>query len=149
VIPVPESETEVGELVALLTTEMLPVALPAAAGAKVALRAVLRPAVRMRGSESPLMLKPAPVTVACRTFTRRVPVFLRVMVLVRLLPTVTFPKPRLVGLALSFLLAAASLATKNTALKRKRGNRSLAPSLARRHLRRGATWYLGVVSSFG
>ncbi len=127
VTPVPESETVVGELLlASMATEILPVTLPVAVGAKVALKVALWPAVRVRGRESPLMLKPAPVTVASETVRRRVPLFLRVTVLVLLLPTVTFPKARLVGLALSSLLAAASLARQKTAVKRTTGKKRLA-----------------------
>ncbi len=99
VIPVPESDTEVGELVALLTTEMLPLALPVTVGAKVAAKLVLWPAVSVRGSESPLMLNPLPVTVACETVTLPVPLLVRVTVPLLLLPTVTFPKLRLAGVA--------------------------------------------------
>ncbi len=80
VTPVPESETTAGELVAVLTTETLPEALPAEVGAKLAVKLVLWPAVSVRGSESPLMLNPAPVTVACETVTLPVPVLVRVKV---------------------------------------------------------------------
>jgi len=34
-----------------------------------ALKVVLCPAVRVRGDDSPLILKPAPLTVACETVT--------------------------------------------------------------------------------
>ena len=78
--PVPESETTAGELVAVLATETLPEALPGVVGAKVAVKLVVWPAVRVRGSESPLMLKPAPATVACEMVTLPVPVFASVTV---------------------------------------------------------------------
>lgn len=64
VTPVPDSETTAGELEALLTTEMLPVAVPLVPGAKVALKPALWPPASVRGSVRPLMLKPEPVTVA-------------------------------------------------------------------------------------
>src|SRR5438552_3125112 len=64
VAPVPESDTVAGELVALLTTEMLPVALPAAAGVKAAPNEVLWPGVRVKGRDNPVMLKPSPAVVA-------------------------------------------------------------------------------------
>jgi len=80
VTPVPESETRAGELVAVLTTETLPEALPVTVGAKVAVKLVLWPAVRVRGSERPLMLNPVPVTVACETVTLPVPLLVRVTV---------------------------------------------------------------------
>ncbi len=76
--PVPDSATVAGELVAVLTTETLPEALPATVGVKVALKLVLWPAVSVRGSESPLMLNPDPVIVACETVTLPVPVLVRV-----------------------------------------------------------------------
>ncbi len=78
VTPVPESATVAGELVALLAIEMLPETLPLTVGAKVAVKLVLWPAVRVTGSESPLVLNPAPVTVACETVTLPVPVSVRV-----------------------------------------------------------------------
>jgi len=62
--PVPESETVAGELVALLTTERLPVALPATVGAKVTVNVALWPAATVRGRERPLTLKPVPLTLA-------------------------------------------------------------------------------------
>ena len=80
VTPVPESDTVAGELVALLAIEMLPVTLPDEVGAKMALKAVLCPAVRVRGNDSPLILKPAPLTVACEIVTLPVPVLVRVTV---------------------------------------------------------------------
>ncbi len=99
--PIPESETLAGELVAVLTTETLPEALPATVGAKLAVKLVLCPAVRVRGSESPLMLNPLPFAVACETVTLPVPVLVRVTFSLALLPTVTFPRFRLAGVALS------------------------------------------------
>jgi len=101
VTPVPANETTAGELVAVLTTSTLPETVPAAAGAKVAVKLVVWPAVRVRGSESPLMLNPGPVTVACETVTLPVPVLVRVMFWLLLPPTVTFPQFRLAGVALS------------------------------------------------
>ncbi len=64
VTPFPARETVVGELEASLTSVILPVTLPAAWGAKVTETAALCPALKVRGSESPLRLKPFPVTVA-------------------------------------------------------------------------------------
>ena len=46
------------------TTEILPLALPADVGAKVALKVKLCPAVRVMGGFKPLMLKPVPEAVA-------------------------------------------------------------------------------------
>jgi hypothetical protein len=107
VTPVPERETAAGELVALLTTERLPVRLPVVVGAKATLTVVVWPAARVRGSESPLRVNPAPVKLACETVTLAVPVLDRVTVWgLLVLPTVTFPKLRLDGLAASSKLPA-------------------------------------------
>ena len=96
-VPVPESDTTSGELVALLTTDTLPAALPIVLGAKVTLNVALLWAGRVSGSERPLMLKPPPVTVAREIvmFT----VLRKVTLCVVALPTVAFPKFMLVGLA--------------------------------------------------
>ncbi len=64
VTPLPASETAVGELVALLTIETEPVALPVTVGANLTENVVLCPPARVRGRVSPLMLNPAPVTLA-------------------------------------------------------------------------------------
>lgn len=98
-LPVPDRETLVGESVALLTMERLPVKLPVVVGAKVALKAALPPGAKTRGNERPLALKLPPVTSTCVTFTLPVPGFVRVTALVLLLPTTTLPKLRVVGLA--------------------------------------------------
>lgn len=58
--PVPESEMAVGELEAVLTTEMLPVELPEPVGEKAALRFALWPAARVRGKVRPLTPNPVP-----------------------------------------------------------------------------------------
>ena len=62
--PVPERETVAGELVALLTTERLPVTLPVVVGVKAMLKVAVWPAVRVKGRESPLRPKPVPVRLA-------------------------------------------------------------------------------------
>src|SRR5215471_14826932 len=62
--PVPERETVAGELVALLTTERLPVTLPVVEGVKVTLKVAVWPAVKVNGNESPLKLNPVPLTLA-------------------------------------------------------------------------------------
>ena len=81
VIPVPESDTVVGGIQELLVViETLPVTLPVAVGAKMALKVVLWPAARVSGKESPLMLKPVPVTLSCVIFKLESPVLVRVTV---------------------------------------------------------------------
>lgn len=72
--PVPESGMLKEELLALLVMAMLPVALPAALGANVAVKDALCPAFRVAGRLRPLMLKPVPLADAC------------VMVIAELLP---------------------------------------------------------------
>ena len=98
-LPVPDSVRIVGELVALLATEMLPVKVPNLVGARVTLKTALLPDVKVRGKESPPRLKPAPIKVACETVTLLVPVFVRVTFSALLLPTTMLPKLRLTGLA--------------------------------------------------
>ena len=96
----PLSVTVAGEFVALLTTETLPVMLPPTVGAKTTLNVVFWPAVRVTGGISPLVLNPAPVTVACEIVRLALPELVKVTVCVLLVPTRTFPKARLVGLTL-------------------------------------------------
>jgi len=90
----------VGELVALLTSETLPVAVPAVVDAKTTLKLAVRPAAKVSGAVRPLALKPLPETWICEMLTLELPELVRVTVCgVLLLPTVTFPKLRLLGLA--------------------------------------------------
>jgi hypothetical protein len=97
-VPVPERETTVGELEALLVTETGPVADPLVVGLKVTLNMLLWPAARFSGNESPLMLNPAPLTVAWLIVRPPVPVLFSDTGCVLLLPTSTFPKAMLEGL---------------------------------------------------
>ena len=85
----------------MLTTERLPVTLPVVEGAKVTLKLAVWPPAKLRGRESPPRLNPVPVKLACETVTLAVPELVRVTVWELLLPTVTLPKLRLVGLTLS------------------------------------------------
>ncbi len=90
-VPVPDSAIEAGEPGALLTTEMLPLAAPAVVGAKVAVNEALLPAAIFIGIVAPLMLNPAPETVACVTVRVALPEFVSVIVCGVLLPTATLP----------------------------------------------------------
>lgn len=54
----PEREMAAGELDALLTTEILPVAFPAAVGVNTALKLAICPTAKVTGNERPLMLNP-------------------------------------------------------------------------------------------
>jgi hypothetical protein len=69
----------VGEFGALLTNAMLPVKLPALAGAKATLKFALCPGLSVKGSVSPLVVKPLPETVACEIVRSAVPEFVRLM----------------------------------------------------------------------
>ncbi len=81
----------VGEFVALLATDTLPLTAPAAVGAKFTLNVVLCPAVKLSGAVSPLAVKPAPETLSCEMLTLELPVLVRVTVLLLVLPRFTFP----------------------------------------------------------
>ena len=65
----------------------------------------------VNGTASPLKLKPAPDAEAAVTVTLEPPVFFKVTACDALLPTVTLPKPMLVGLAVRFPAATAVPAT--------------------------------------
>src|SRR3989441_13002707 len=90
----------VGELVALLTSETLPVAVPAVVDAKTTLKLAVCPAAKVSGAVRPLALKPLPETLICEMLTLELPEVVRVTVCgVLWLPTGTLPKLRLGGLA--------------------------------------------------
>jgi hypothetical protein len=85
--PVPPSEIVVGELVAVLTTLMVPVTLPAAIGAKLTLSERLWPAASVTPLEKPLTLNPLPVELTCETVTEPVPLLERLMACAAAVPT--------------------------------------------------------------
>jgi len=87
-----------GEPGALLAIETLPVKLLAEAGAKLAVKEVVCPGLRVAGTDKPAMLKPAPEALAPEIVTLAVPELLSVMVCAPVLPTSTFPKLKLDGL---------------------------------------------------
>ena len=95
--PVPDSEMLIVGLLALLMIDMVPVTRPPTAGANSTLKVALWRAFRVRGNTSPLMLKPAPVTVACETVTLLVPVFVRVTLQGRAGPHRDAPKAETIG----------------------------------------------------
>ena len=68
-------EMDPGELVAVLTTLMLPAKLPAAPGAKPAASERLCPGASVTAPEKPLTLKPDPVAATWEMVTEPVPVF--------------------------------------------------------------------------
>ena len=75
VTPVPLNAMLSDGLVALLAMAMLPVALPAAAGAKVAVKVALCPLLIVAGRVGPVKLNPLPLADACDMVTLEVPLF--------------------------------------------------------------------------
>src|SRR5690242_5438719 len=78
VVPVPLSETTVGELVALLMKAADPVTLPLLEGAKRMLTCWVCPAGIVTGNVGAITLKPDPVAAPDETLTAEFPVFARV-----------------------------------------------------------------------
>jgi hypothetical protein len=91
----------VGEFVALLRTVTAPVTLPAAAGVNEIFNTIDWVGVRTVPGAIPLAANPAPVTVTPEIVTFEFPLFTSVELSELLMPMVTFPKLKLVGLALS------------------------------------------------
>src|SRR5437899_10373990 len=86
-----------GELGASLTSETLPDTLPVAVGANCTLKLLDCPGARVRGKVSPLMVKPAPVTVPCAMVKLALPELVKVRFCTPVLPTSTLPKLTLEG----------------------------------------------------
>ena len=91
-MPVPDSGMLIGELVALLLIETVPVTLPADVGEKPTVKEVDCPAARVNGSASPFIVKPVPVTPSWDKETLLFPVFVNVTLCEVLVPVATFPK---------------------------------------------------------
>ena len=104
--PLPESVMVAGELVAVLTTVTVPLTLPDAAGANTTLKAALCPAASVTGGIRPVVLNPAPETLTWEMLTLELPMLVSLTVCVLLVPTNTLPKLKLVGLAVSWNVAA-------------------------------------------
>jgi hypothetical protein len=100
-VPVPESAIVNGEFDAFDTTDNLPLAPPAPDGVKAAVNVTLWFGVRVVGSVNPLIENIAPVTLACVMVTDDPPVLVSVSDRFVLLPTCTFPNPRLLGFGVS------------------------------------------------
>jgi hypothetical protein len=106
VTPLPLREIVAGELLALLATETLPLALPEAVGAKVTLSVAVCPGVSVVFALTPLALYPVPLVLTPEIVTFEFPVFVRATFCVPPLPALTLPKLRLVGFApISFVTA--------------------------------------------
>src|SRR2546426_671757 len=91
-----------GELAALLTSEMLPDALLVGVGANCTLKVLDCPAATVSGKVSPLMLKPAPVTGSCAMVRLALPEFVKVRFCTPVLPTSALPKLTLGGVTESW-----------------------------------------------
>jgi hypothetical protein len=96
-VPAPVRLT-VGDEEALLEKVTLPVKLATVVGAKVIVRVVLCPAVRVAGVAMPLPEKPVPVTLICERFRVALPEFVMVTDFVPVVPSVIFPKATVVEL---------------------------------------------------
>lgn len=94
----PLSEIAAGELVAVLTTLMLPDPAPAAVGANLTLSARLCPGARLADPENPETLNPAPVAATCEMLTLPVPVFFSVIAFEEELLTRVVSKLKLLAL---------------------------------------------------
>ena len=95
----PDRATVAGEFVALLVTVTLPFTLPAAVGANAMLSVADWLGVRTVPAVTPLALNPAPVTATLDMVMLEFPLFVSVTLDEPLLPTFTFPKLRLAGVA--------------------------------------------------
>ena len=100
-MPVPVSGTFSMEFAALEVMAKLPVTAPPAVGENFVLKLTLWPAVRVAGKVKPLRLNPEPVALAAEIMTLVPPELVRVSVREALLPVVTLPKPRFVGVDVS------------------------------------------------
>jgi hypothetical protein len=98
-VPVPLREMVSGELGALLTTVIVPVALPAVLGPNTALNVAALPAAIATGVVIPVVLKPVPETITDEIVTVAVPPFVRLMVCELFVPVATLPNAAAVGVA--------------------------------------------------
>jgi hypothetical protein len=98
-IPVPDSETLVGEFVALLATVTAPVTSPADVGSNVMLSVAVWFGVNTNPAATPLAPNPAPVTPTLEIVTFELPLFVSVTLCAVFVPSFTLPKLKVVGLA--------------------------------------------------
>lgn len=99
--PVPVRLMLSGEVGASEVTVMLPLALPEEVGLNSTLKLVLWLGPNVIGVVAPEMLNPVPLAAICEIVTVDPPVLVRVSESDELLPTVTVPNLRLLGLAVS------------------------------------------------
>jgi hypothetical protein len=96
--PVPDRAMDSAEFDASDVTVTLPLALPAEVGLNEMWKVVLCPAPSVIGVVTLPRLNPVPLTATCEMLTLVPPVFVTVSDKDEVLPTVTLPKLRLVGL---------------------------------------------------
>lgn len=99
--PIPDNEIVEGAVPASLSTERVPETMPSAFGAKFNVIVTVWPTGMLSGKVTPVMLKRSPVKVRLVTWMGAVPEFVSVNVWDMLVSTATFPKMRLVALAVS------------------------------------------------
>lgn len=97
--PVPDKPIASVGFEAFEVSVTAPLALPAAVGVNTTLKLVLCPAARVIGTVTPVRVNPLPLTPTCEIVTLVPPVLVIVSDRDWLLPTVTLPKLKLVGLA--------------------------------------------------
>jgi hypothetical protein len=100
-VPVPLSAIASGEFAALLTSEMLPVALPPAVGVNCAVKVAVCPAAIVNGVARPVIVNPAPEVFAWEIVRLAVPELVKVTDCEPELLTATEPKATDAGLAAS------------------------------------------------
>lgn len=113
-VPDPDKAITSGELGALLTIKMPPVALPVAVGENLAVNDLLCPAFSVNGVVRPVMLNPVPDALPAEIATLAVPEFVRVTLTDPLAPTSRPPKLMLVGFAIRFPCAPVPLSAIDT-----------------------------------
>ena len=100
-MPEPDSESVVGEFVELLLTVTVPVTSPVTEGANVTFKVTVRAGSSINPADRPSTLKPEPAKPTPAILTVEFPTLENVAVRAALLPTLTFPNFKLVGLPLS------------------------------------------------
>lgn len=95
-VPVPETVTVAGELLALLTNETDPDTAPVVVGANVTFAVTLAPAATVVPALTPVTLIPAPEVFTAEIVAVALPEFVSVTEFEELLLTTTFPNARLV-----------------------------------------------------
>ncbi len=93
--PVPDTASELGEFVALLSSDTVPLTLPVAFGANTTFNSAVCPAAIVLPVIPVVTLKPAPITLICEIVRLELPVFFTATCKGLDPPTISFPKLRL------------------------------------------------------